>query len=151
MTFSKWAAVGAIALIATAVSSAQQKFPLRPGEWESSTSVGPDQAPFVMPFCLNDELWIKALNKNPSCSIQSFNVTGSGASYNLDCPMKSFHMQGKVNLSFDGATHMVSKASLDTTTANGKTSHIDSTSDWRWKGTTCNPDVDLNLKFNKQH
>ena len=65
MTFSKWAAVGAITLMTTGFCSAQQKFPLRAGEWEMSTSAGPGQAPMVMPFCLNDELWVKALNKSP--------------------------------------------------------------------------------------
>jgi Protein of unknown function (DUF3617) len=150
MTFSKWAAVGAIAIMATAVASAQQKFPLRSGEWESSTSVGPGQAPFVMPFCLNDELWTKALNKNPSCSIQNLTVSSGGGSYNLDCPMKSFQMKGTVTLTFDGMTHMVSKASFDTT-SKGQTTHVDSTSEWRWKGPVCNPDVDMNLKKNIYH
>lgn len=150
MTFSKWAAVGAITLMTTGFCSAQQKFPLRAGEWEMSTSAGPGQAPMVMPFCLNDELWVKALNKSPYCSIQNFSVSGNGASYSLDCSMKSVQMRGKVSLSFDGTTHMASKGSIETT-ANGQTTHMDVTSDWHWKGATCNPNVDMNLKLNKAH
>jgi hypothetical protein len=51
-------------------------------------------------------------------------------------------------MTFDGMTHMTSKASFDMT-ANGQTNHMDSTTEWRWKGPTCNPDVDMNLKFGK--
>jgi hypothetical protein len=73
MTFLKIAAVGAFALMTTAASSAQQKFPLRSGEWESTTPdpMNNHAPPMVMPFCLNDELWTKALNKNPSCTFQN--------------------------------------------------------------------------------
>ena len=45
---------------------------------------------------------------------------------------------------------MTSRGSFDTTMVGGKTSHTDSTSEYHWKGATCNPNVDLNLKnFNK--
>src|SRR5580692_6747894 len=123
MTFLKVAAVGAFVLITTVASSAQQKFPLRSGEWEFSTpNLMNNGAPMVMPFCLNDELWTKALNKNPSCTFQNFNLTSSGGSYNLECPMKSMQMKGRVTLIFDGMTHMTSKGSFDMT-ANGQTTH----------------------------
>ncbi len=149
MSFLKTAAVSAFVLIA-AVSSAQQKFPLRSGEWEftSPNPMNNQDPPIVMPFCLNDELWTKALNKSPSCTFQNLNITSSGGSYNLDCPMKTMQMKGRVTLIFDGMTHMTSKATFDVT-ANGQTNHMDSTSEWHWKGPTCNPDVDMNLKFGK--
>jgi hypothetical protein len=149
MTSLKLAIVAAFALIATNAALAQQKFPLRSGEWEASTPdpTGPNKPPIVMLYCLNDELWTKALN-NPSCQLQQLNITSSGGSYNLDCTMKSFQMKGSVKLSFDGMTHLISKGSFDTT-SNGKTTHMDSTSEYRWKGPTCNPNADMNLKFNK--
>ena len=31
----------------------------------------------------------------------------------------------------------------------GRTTHMDVTSDWHWKGATCNPNVDMNLKLNR--
>ena len=151
MTFLKSAALAIIVLMATAVSSAQQKFPLHSGEWTATTpDPTPDKPPFVMLFCLNDELWTKALNANPSCQIQQLNITPMGGSYSLNCPMKAFQMTGKVKLTFDGMTHMTANASFDTT-VNGKTTHMDSTSDYRWKGLACDPNADMNLKFNKQH
>jgi hypothetical protein len=152
MALLKTAALGAIIMMTTAVSSAQQHFPLRSGEWAATVPdpTGPNKAPFVILYCLNDELWTKALTQNPSCSISQFNVTSSGGSYFLSCPMKAFQMKGSVKLTFDGMTHMIANASLDMTT-NGKTTHTDSTSDYRWKGPTCNPNTDMNLKFDKGH
>ena len=151
MTFCKWALLGVIVLAATAVSSAQQKFPLRPGEWVVSTaSTTPNQAPVVLSYCMNDELWTKALTKNPACSITNFSVTLTGASYNMSCSMKSFQMKGKVNIIFDGMTHMVGKGSFDMMTIKTGATHSDSQTDYRWKGPTCDPNTDVNLKFNKQ-
>jgi hypothetical protein len=100
----------------------------------------------VIPYCLNDELWTKALTQNPACSIQRLSVTSTGARYFIDCPMKGFQMKGPVDIKFDGTTHMVGKGSFDMV-INGKASHMDSQTDYRWKGPTCNPDKDLNLKF----
>jgi hypothetical protein len=150
-TFFKWAFLGLIVLMATAVSSAQTKFPLHSGEWTVTTPdpTSSSKAPYVMLYCLNDELWTKALTQNPACSITQFSVSSAGASYLMDCPMKAFQMKGNVKLTFDGMTHMIGSSSLDTTT-NGKTTHMDSTSDYRWKGPTCNPSADMNLKF-KRH
>ena len=68
---------------------------------------------------------------------------------NLEAEGKEDQMKGNVKLTFDGMTHMIGSSSLDTTT-NGKTTHMDSTSDYRWKGPTCNPSADMNLKF-KRH
>ncbi len=150
MTFLKWTALGIIVLTASVVSSAQQHFPLRSGEWEAtSPSAMPNQPPTVLLYCLNDQLWTKALTQNPSCSITQLSVTLTGASYLMNCPMKVFLMKGNVNLSFDGMTHMVGKGSVDII-YNGKTTHYDSQTDYRWKGSTCDPNTDMNLK-NKQH
>jgi Protein of unknown function (DUF3617) len=151
MTFQRLTALGAILFMATAVSSAQQKFPMRSGEWKSSTpSTIANQPPTVLLYCLNDELWAKALTQNPSCSITQLDVSLIGASYNMNCSMKTFQMKGKVNMSFDGTTHMISKGSFDLT-MNGKITHSESQTDYRWKGLPCNPDTDMNLKFHKQH
>lgn len=147
MTSLKWTALCLIALMATTASSAQQKFPLRSGEWEATTSSSlPNQAPMVLPYCLNDELWTKALTQNPSCSITQFSVSLTGTSYFMDCPMKSFQMKGKVVMTFDGMSHMTAKGSFDMT-LKGKVTHSDSQTDYRFKGPTCNPNTDLNLKF----
>jgi hypothetical protein len=147
MTLLKVDTIGVILLAATAVASAQTKFPMHAGEWETTTpSTLPNQPPMVLPYCLNDELWTKALTQNPACSIQRLSVTSTGASYFIDCPMKGFQMKGPVDIKFDGMTHMVGKGSFDMV-IDGKASHMDSQTDYRWKGPTCNPDKDVNLKF----
>ena len=150
MTFSKSAFWGLIVLAATAVSSAQHKFPLRSGEWMVTTPdpTGPGKPPFVMPYCLNDETWARAFS-NRTCSLQNLSITPSGMSYNLECPASAFQMKGRGTVTFDGMTHMISKGSFDST-ANGKTTHMDSTSDYRWKGPTCDPNADMNLKFKQR-
>jgi hypothetical protein len=150
MTLLKAAPLGGLILAATAIASAQQNFPLRSGEWESTTSSGiPNQSPVVLPYCLNDELWTKALTQNPTCAVQRLTVSLTGISYNVDCSSKAFQMKGRVDMSFDGMTHMVGKGSFEMT-MNGKTNQIVSQSDYRWKGPTCDPSKDMNLKF-KQH
>jgi hypothetical protein len=151
MIFLRNAALGAIALMATAGLSAQQKFPLHSGEWETTTpSSIANQPPTVLRYCLNDELWTKALTKLTSCSVTDLAVTPIGASYDLDCPMKTVQMKGKVVMRFDGMSHMTAKGSFDMT-MNGKVSHSESQTDYRWKGPTCNPNTDMNLKFNHAH
>ena len=150
MNFLRWAALGVIVLMASQACSAQQKFPLRPGEWEATIPAGDSKdAPTTLLFCLNDELWQKALTQNASCSIQQFNVTSGGASYFMDCSTKSFQIKGKVEMFFDGMLHMTAKASLDAT-VNGTTTHTASTVDYRWKGATCSPN-DLNLRQHSAH
>jgi hypothetical protein len=144
MGIFKWTAVTMIALIAAASCSAQHKFPLRPGEWVMTS---PDAGSTTFLFCLNDEMWEKALTQNPVCTIQQFSVTASGASYYMNCPAKSFQMKGPVTLTFDGLQHMTGKAVLDMT-VNGKTTTSTSLSDYQWKGATCSPN-DLNMRFGK--
>jgi hypothetical protein len=147
MSYSKCPAFCLIAFLATAICPAQQKFPLRSGEWTSTT---PDpthksQQPFTLLFCMNDATWTKALNGNPTCSMQQLNITASGGSYSMSCSSQAFQMKGDFRLTFDGMTHMTTTGSIDTT-ANGKTTHMDSTSDFRWKSPTCDPSVDMNLR-----
>ncbi len=135
----------ALVLPATANCMAQEKFPLRSGEWEAKMSDDsmPNSA-MTMKYCLNDELWTRALTRNPSCKIDQLSVTSGGATYTMDCPTKSFQMKGKVELSFDGMEHMTGKGLMDMT-INGKTTSSVSHVDYRWKGATCSPD-DVNLR-----
>ena len=66
MTSFKWVFQGVIVLIAATASSAQQKFPLTPGEW---IVTGPgttlDQPPVALTYCLNDELCGKDSRTQP--------------------------------------------------------------------------------------
>jgi len=148
MRFPGHAAISAIVIMAAAVASAQQKFPLRPGEWEASTPSTPGAAPIMLLYCLNNETWTKALTQNPICTIQQFTVNSSGASYLLDCPSKAFQMKGKVTMRFDGMTHIVGKSSMDAT-VDGKTTHYDSQTNYVWKNATCSPN-DMNLRALKK-
>jgi hypothetical protein len=152
MTFLKWTTLGLCALMATAVASAQQHFPLRSGEWITTTpdTTHPGGPPTTIPYCLNDEMWTKALNGNPTCSLQQLSITPLGGSYSLTCSGKSFQMKGNFKITFDGMTHMISRGSVDMTMM-GKTSHTDTTTDYRWKGSTCDPNADMNLKFHNTH
>lgn len=147
MAFFKSAALYSIVFSATALCSAQQHFPLTPGEWTATTSdpVRPGGQPMIMLFCMNDEQWMKALAHNTACTFSNINLSASGGSYSLDCPAKTMQMKGTVKMTFDGMTHMISNGSMDIT-FNGNTMHKDSTVDFRWKGPTCDPAVDLNLK-----
>jgi hypothetical protein len=147
MTFPKLASLALIVLAATGVSSAQQKFPLHSGEWTATTAdpTHPGGQPLTMPYCLNDETWTKSF-VNPTCKIQNFSSTLSGATMSVDCEGKAIQMKGHVDLSFDGMTHMTAKGSMDST-ANGKTTHMDNAVDYRWKGPNCDPNKDVNLKF----
>ncbi len=150
MTFPKWAALGVFALLASAVSSAQQKFPLRSGEWEATISaMGANSAPMVLRLCLNDELWQKAFTQNPSCSVQQLAFSSRSATYSLDCPMKTFQMKGKVDVSFESAEHMTATSSMDMT-FNGTVTHLVSSLDYRYKGPACSPN-DVNLRQNQPH
>jgi Protein of unknown function (DUF3617) len=151
MASFKLAFLGVIVLMATAVTSAQQKFPLRSGEWSSTTPdpTHPASQPMTLLFCMNDETWTKALNGNSTCSMQQLSISPLGATYSLSCPAKAYQMKGNFKITFDGMTHMTSSGSMDMT-VNGKTMHTDSTSDFHWKGPTCDPNADMNLKF-KQH
>ena len=134
-----------LAFLAAAHCTAQQKFPLRSGEWEAKMSAEnmPDSS-MTMKYCLNDELWTKSLTQNPSCKINQLNITSSGATYTMDCPMKSVQMTGKVAMTFDGMEHMTAKGLIDTT-VNGKTTSSVTHVDYRWKAAACSPD-DANLR-----
>ena len=150
MIFLKWVTLCAIACMTTAVSSAQQKFPMQSGEWTATLSVAaPNGKPTVLLYCLNDETWDKALLHNPACSTQKLAITSSGASYEMDCQHGSVESKGAVSIAFDGKQHMVTKDSVDTIT-NGQTTHNEYSAYYRWKGPACDPNADMNLKF-KQH
>ena len=148
MTILKYVALGLMALAAIQVCSAQNKFPLRSGEWEAKMSVPGSQGSSVtMLYCLNDALWQKALTQDPQCSIQQLVITSGGGSYTMDCDMKSFQMKGKVDLIFDGLEHMTAKGQIDLTMS-GKTTRSSTVAEYRWKGANCSPD-DANLKPKK--
>jgi len=147
MTFFKWAFLSVIVLIATTVSSAQQKFPLTPGEWTiTAPSTTQGQPPIVLTYCLNDALWAKTLERNHSCTITNYFVTSAGASYNMSCNMHNFQMKGKVSLNFDGLTHMAAQGSFTMDSFKGGITHSDTQTDYRWKGPKCDPNTDVNLK-----
>jgi hypothetical protein len=119
MTYFKWAFLGLIVLMATAISSAQQttaspvqqKFPLTPGEWiVTAPSTGQGQPPVVLSYCINDATWAKTIGRNHSCTITNYSTSSTGLSYNMSCTMNNFQMKGKVSMVFDGMTHMVGQA-----------------------------------------
>ncbi|MGD0735779.1 MAG: DUF3617 family protein [Terracidiphilus sp.] len=147
MTFPKLTIVGLCALMATASAFSQQHFPLRSGEWTLSMP-DPTEAgkTFSMLLCMNDETWAKAISgRNPTCTVTQLNIGLTGGSYQLSCAGKSFQMKGGVKLTFDGLTHIHSVGSIDTTTG-GTTTHMDTISDYTWKGPVCDPNADINLK-----
>jgi len=148
MTLLKYVTLGALAVVAIQVCSAQSKFPLRSGEWEADMSVpGSPGSSVTMLYCLNDALWQKALTQDPLCSVQQLAITSSGGSYSLDCESKSFQMKGKVEMVFDGLEHMTANGKVDITMG-GKTTSSTSVAEYHWKGATCSPD-DANLKPKK--
>lgn len=147
MTFSKFTAVALFALMTTAAASAQQHFPLRPGEWTSSTTSAsnPNGKPITMLMCMNDETFAKALAANPTCALKNFILTPVGGTYSLACSGKSMQMTGDFKFVFDGMTHMTSSGSMNIS-LNGKTFQNTSTSDFHWKGPVCDPNADINLR-----
>jgi hypothetical protein len=146
MTFHKITTVALFALMATAAASAQH-FPLRSGEWTSSTANpgNPSGQPITMLMCMNDETFAKALAGNPTCALKNFTLTPLGGTYSLACSGKSMQMTGDFKIVFDGMTHMTSSGSM-AITFNGKTNTMNSTSDFRWKGPVCDPNADINLR-----
>jgi len=147
MASLKWFALCLVALSAAAACSAQQHFPLRPGEWTATVpdNTHPGAQPMTMLFCMNDAAWTRALNHNPSCTISQVNITSGGGSYSISCSGPSMQMKGDFRMTFDGMTHMAVNGSLDIT-YNGQTHHSNATTDFHWKGPTCNPDADVNLR-----
>lgn len=145
MTFLKWTALGIFAFMATAVSSAQQKFPLRPGEWEVTVSPSaPNAKPVVRHDCLNDETWQKALAPNPTCTLKQLSSSAAGASYAMDCQSAAMQIKVRSDVSFDGMEHMTAKSTVETT-LNGQSFNRVALVDYRWKGSVCSP-TDNNLK-----
>lgn len=142
MTFLKYAMAGAIVILTAQLAAAQQKFPLRSGEWETTTTASGQSATLL--YCLNDDLWTKSLTQDPSCKVSQLVVTSSGASYHLDCDMKVFQMKSNIVMTFDGKEHMTAKG-LTEITMNGKTTSTTSAVDYRWKSSTCSPN-DMNLR-----
>ncbi len=140
----RWIGAGVVVLVAAGVCLAQQGFPLRPGDWESTTKSEASAEPFVVHFCLNNETWIKALTQNPACMIHQLSVTSKGASYLMDCSMKNLQMKSQVNVTYDGMEHMTGKASV-TATSSGKTTNAQSLTEYRWKSGTCTSAA-VNLK-----
>ena len=134
--------IGALCLVAAAVCAGQQKFPLRPGEWEVR-SEGMGQR-VVSLICMTNAVWRSALTQDPVCTAQGLSITSKGMHYVLDCPMETMHTRGPVDFTFDGMEHMVSKASL-TVTAGGKTTTSQAVTDFRWKRSACSP-ADVNVK-----
>ncbi|MBT9330332.1 DUF3617 domain-containing protein [Paracidobacterium acidisoli] len=141
MRIPHWMILSMIALTAGVSCSAQQKFPLRSGEW-AVTSSSAESEPTL--FCLNDEMWEKALTRNPSCTIQELTVTSGGASYSMSCALRTLQMKGKVTLTFDGMEHMTGKALIDII-RNGQTTTSTSLVDYRWKSPACSPN-DVNMR-----
>lgn len=149
MASLKYVALGVMALVSIQVCSAQNKFPLRSGEWEATISApGSESSPVTMLYCLNDALWQKALTQDPQCTIQQLTITSGGGGYTMDCEMKVFQMKGKVDLIFDGLEHMTAKGRVDIT-MNGKTTSSATAAEYRWKGPTCSQN-DANLKSRKK-
>ena len=148
--FLEWMILGAIVCMAADVSSAQQKFPMQSGEWTATLSViAPNGKPSVLLYCLTDETWDRALIHNPSCTTENLTITSSGESFVVNCQNVAVESKATVSIAFDGRQHMVTKDSVDTT-ANGRTTNKSHSADYRWKGPTCDPNADMNLKF-KQH
>lgn len=141
---AKYAALGGFLWIAGAGCRAQS-FPLRPGVWEAtSTPAQATGSPIVLRYCLMDRTWPKGLNNNQKCQIARFSETASGARFSLECSMKTVQMKGPVRLTFDGKEHMTQKASL-TLTFGGKTTHVTSVVDFRWKAAACTG-TEINLQ-----
>ena len=137
-------AIVAFALLAAAAASAQQKFPLRQGEWKLTTPdpTQPNQ-PFVLNYCLNDQTWARSLS-NSTCTASNLTRTATGLTYNLTCNMKTLQMSGTGIWTFDGMEH-ISVKSVTTVTMNGKSNTNTTTADFRWKAAACSPN-DLNLR-----
>ena len=141
LTWPMWIAACVVAVMTSGVSAAQG-FPLRPGEWEISTTSEMTGDPFALLFCFTDETWKKGLTQNPACAIRELSVTSKGIHYLMDCQMKTVQMKGPVDLTFDGMEHMTGKATF-ARTRKGKTTGMQVVMDYRWKAAACGP-ADLN-------
>src|ERR1017187_9985663 len=61
MISGKVAAISGTILLTTTISWAQQNFPLRPGEWESTTSFSDRRSLLKQRLCLNDRKWTEVI------------------------------------------------------------------------------------------
>ena len=146
MTSLKTPALFLLLLAASAVAPAQQKFPLRPGEWTATVpSLRPGVPPTTILYCMNDETWAKTLAGKPSCTLKNLTLGPTGGSYSVDCSSAQMQMNGDFKVVFDGMTHMTSSGTMKIT-LNGNTNQMTSSADFRWKGATCDPAVDMNLR-----
>ncbi|HEY1901533.1 MAG TPA: DUF3617 family protein [Terracidiphilus sp.] len=147
MTSIRWFVLSVAVALASVACQAQQKFPLRSGEWTATVSnpTNPGGPPTTMLYCMNDQTWSKALNGNPSCTLRAITINSGGGSYSMSCNGRTYQVTGRFQLIFDGLAHMISTGTLEMT-MNGKTTQMSSKSDFRWKGPICNPNVDMNLK-----
>jgi hypothetical protein len=131
-----------------AICIGQQGFPLKQGDWEATTAMaGMNGTPMTMHFCFTDAEWIKGLTQNRSCKVDQFNVSSKGATYAMDCTMKSATMKGTVELKFDGMEHMTGIAAM-TMTMNGKAMPANTVTEYHWKSSQCSAN-DLNLRDKK--
>jgi hypothetical protein len=135
----------ALILLPAAAGWAQQKFPLKHGEWTMTTPDPTDPShPFVMNFCMNDEAWSRALSTKNTCTVANVNMTGSGLTYEVTCSSPRISMTGKGEWTFDGMEHIAAKSTM-TMTMNGNTKSVTSQGDFRWKASSCDPN-DVNLR-----
>jgi len=147
MAIAKGSFLLIVTLAAGAACFAQQKFPLRPGEWEVTTTFAGASKPFTVRLCLNDQLWTKALAPNKNCTIQNMSMNSRGVNYLEDCPGQTPPAKGRVALSYEGKEHMTGKAFFDTT-KDGVITTTTMVVDYRWKGPECNAE-DVNLRQSK--
>jgi hypothetical protein len=124
-------------------TTAQQKFPLRPGEWTATMKLDPSLPPSTILYCLNDDLWNKSLTQNGTCTVTQLSQTSSGMSYVSNCTMSGAQIKSTVQMTFDGMQHMTSTGATELTMG-GKTTKSSVNIDYRWKGATCTPS-DKNL------
>ena len=134
----------AAALAIVAVSHAQEKFPLRSGEWARNLRLAGAPSGRQLLYCMNDQLWTKALTQSPNCTIQTLSSTPAGITLSVDCRNPARQIKGKVNLTYDGQEHMSEKSSFQVTT-NGAPSNVETQTDWTWKAAECSP-TDVNLR-----
>jgi hypothetical protein len=132
-----WVGAAIVLLAAAAGMCADPRgFPLRPGDWEISTTPGVNGQPLVTHLCFTSETWLKGLTQNPSCKIEDISVTSKGMHYVVNCEMRTVQMKGPVDLTFDGMEHMTGKASVAVIRL-GKTTTSETVSDYRWKNAAC--------------
>jgi Protein of unknown function (DUF3617) len=138
-------AVLSFAFFFAAAGSAQQKFPLKPGEWTMSTPDPTDPShPVELNLCLTDATWASALSKSASCVVSNLKTTASGLSYSFACTGKQMQISGSGTWTYDGMEHIIAKAT-STMTMGGKTMTSTSPGDYRWKASACSPN-DMNLR-----